>query len=422
MTPQRVILSVGLGVVLVLGGRASASAAPLRVGLGEVELEFPSGLDMWGYTPRPNEGVRDPLLARIFVLDSGDRRVALVTLDLGRTFATSRLDEVRERASAEAGIDEVIFVASHTHSGPYIRDAYDGGWPAWETQVLEDLGSGLRRASQELFESRIGLGRGSVEIGHNRRRIEADGSVTMLWANPERLPTAPVDAEVLVLRIDDSLGNVRAVLVGYACHPVVFGPDNLGYSADFPGIMSSTVRARLPGNPIVGFLQGAAGDINPFEDKRRLDDDAVGKVRWTGEALGLEVVRVAQAIVPESVPESTLKIVRESMSLALRSRPSESIVAQLTVLLVADRWAFIGLPGEPFVDFQLDFKSRELFEGNFLLGYTNGYIRYLPTVRATEEGGYGADEEVAVVEVGAGERLMQRAYEWLERWRDEASP
>ncbi len=95
---------------------------------------------------------------------------------------------------------------------------------------------------------------------------------------------------------------------------------------------------------------------------------------------------------------------------------ADTLEADLTVLLLAGRYAFVGLPGEPFVEFQLDLKRRfSELDAVFLMGYTNGYVRYFPTIRAAVEGGYGADRGVSIVEVGAGERMMRRAYVTLFR-------
>jgi hypothetical protein len=249
-----------------------------------------------------------------------------------------------------------------------------------------------------------------VEIGHNRRFVRADGSVRMLWANPTRISTYPVDSEVLVLRIDDDSGGTRGILVGYSCHPVVFGPDNLLYSADFPGAMASFVRGELSGEPVVAFVQGAPGDINPFLDKRELTEGAVQSRIEVGEKLGREVLRVAQAIETRPSPESSIEAVRETMTFRSRAQPSaETIDGDLTVLLLDDRYAFVGFPGEPFVEFQLELKRWSDFDAAFFMGYTNGYVRYFPTIRAAVEGGYGADRQVSIVEVGAGERMLRRA-------------
>ena len=64
-----------------------------------------------------------------------------------------------------------------------------------------------------------------------------DGSITMLWQNPaRRFPATswPVDPMIAVLRIDQMDGQPLALLVNYAAHPVIFGPDNMRFSAEFP--------------------------------------------------------------------------------------------------------------------------------------------------------------------------------------------
>ena len=56
--------------------------------------------------------------------------------------------------------------------------------------------------------------------------------------------TFPVDPTVGVIRIDRGDGTPLAILVNYACHPVVFGPDNLDYSADYPSEMMTICPFR----------------------------------------------------------------------------------------------------------------------------------------------------------------------------------
>ena len=120
----------------------------------------------------------------------------------------------------------------------------------------------------------------------------------MLWRNATGIPTYPVDPTVGVLRVDNSEGRPLAILVNYACHPVVFGPDNLRYSADYPGAMTRYVESKVEANPgvLAFFLQGASGDINPFLDKTPLLEDAEGEMARTGERLGRAVVEVARSI------------------------------------------------------------------------------------------------------------------------------
>jgi len=58
----------------------------------------------------------------------------------------------------------------------------------------------------------------------------------------------------------------------------------------------------------------------------------------------------------------------------------------------------------------------------FFLGYANGDYGYFPTIRAASLGGYGAANSATYVEVGAGDRMLDRAlvrlYEMLGRLVD----
>ena len=68
--------------------------------------------------------------------------------------------------------------------------------------------------------------------------------------------------------------------------------------------------------------------------------------------------------------------------------------------------AFVGMPGEPFVEFQMQLRTKSPIAHSYLLGYTNGYFAYLPTIAAAVRGGYGANSTVNPTDVGTGERLL----------------
>ena len=68
--------------------------------------------------------------------------------------------------------------------------------------------------------------------------------------------------------------------------------------------------------------------------------------------------------------------------------------------------AFVGMPGEPFVEFQMQLRAKSPIPNSFLLGYTNGYFAYFPTIAAAVRGGYGANSTVVPTEVGTGERML----------------
>src|ERR1041384_3322529 len=230
-----------------------SNAAEFKAAAGKADITPPIGYSLWGYSDRKGTAVSvlDPLWARILVLDDGSNRLALVTLDLGRSFGPPFMDSLREQVSRSAGVHQVFFMASHTHFRPGIDDAYpEGKIPPWETEAKEKIAKGIEDASGRLVAARIGTGFGQTLIGHNRRYVQADGSVKMFWRNATKIPTHPVDPAVGIIRVDDASGKALAILVNYACHPVVFGPDNLRFSADYPSVMRQTIEANIDQTPV----------------------------------------------------------------------------------------------------------------------------------------------------------------------------
>src|SRR5574337_2104268 len=91
------------------------------------------------------------------------------------------------------------------------------------------------------------------------------------------------------------------------------------------------------------------------------------------------------------------------------NHPQQELQLAVTTLLINKKIALMGMPGEPFVDFQINWRSRCPVRDAFFLGYTNGYYDYFPTIRAASEGGYGAADSDTYIEVGAGERMVDQA-------------
>ncbi|HTU03468.1 MAG TPA: neutral/alkaline non-lysosomal ceramidase N-terminal domain-containing protein [Candidatus Sulfotelmatobacter sp.] len=419
------------------------SAAAIQAGVAQVDITPPPGLPMYGFferivNHRVATGTLDPLYARALVLQAGEKRLALVALDLGRTFNEPSLARLRAMAREGSRVDALVVTASHTHSGPNILDEYPGGGPpAWESVAIDKIAGAIHRAALNLEPARLGAGYGDAYIGYNRRRVGPDGGVTMVWSDPDKNPYGPFDSTVGVIRVDREDGTPIAILVNYACHPVVLGSDNLQYSADFAGQMAGTVAAAFGGKPLCIFLQGAAGDINPYFAGTPLDKGAVQKRDWTGRELGTEAARVAKEIQTRTSPAPSLEfaddvivlpwrwdpqrlradLLRANGPLALQDHagildsasPPSELAVHVTTVLIDRQIAIVGMPGEPFVDFQVGWRSRCPVRNCFFLGYTNGYFDYFPTILAASQGGYGAGDSNTYVAVGAGERMLDQA-------------
>jgi hypothetical protein len=240
-----------------------------------------------------------------------------------------------------------------------------------------------------------------------------------------------------------------AILVNFACHPVVFGADNLQYSADYVGTMLDTVMTAFPSKPICLFLQGADGDINPYYATTSINQGAIEKRDWTGRELGREAARVAKEIQtrasrasldfadevitfplrwdPQKFHDELLRVngpmvFEDHAELMNSSPPPSQLALHVATLLINKHIGIVGVPGEPFVDFQISLRDRCPVESCWLLGYTNGYFDYFPTILATSQGGYGAGDSNTYVTIGAGERMLDHALIRMYKMLGELSP
>ncbi len=412
---------------------ATAAEPPLMAGVASADITPPPGLLMWGYSNRPQgaTGKLDPLMAKVLVLGQGDTRVAIVALDLGRTPEDPLLAELRERVLSKHGVGKLLITASHTHAAPSLEST-DGTPNTYGPTVIDALDKAIGEATSKLVPVRIGVGRGNADLAHNRRHYLPDGRVAMQWRNVEHEPTSPVDKQFVVVRLDRQDGKPLATLLHYACHPVVLGPDNLEYSADYVGTARAMIEKEFGGTCL--FLQGGCGNINPYVDKTPRDQGGVEAMRTMGNDLGRLVVATARATKTTAADKPTLKFKAQKVPVRLRWDVQDpevkailgqvygprfdrylagqlkqgQIDAVLSTVLIDDAVALVGMPGEMFVEFQTALKERSPVTTTLLVGYANGYHAYFPTIRDAAAGVYGV-KTATYVAPGAGERLTDEA-------------
>ena len=261
----------------------------MRAGFARQDITPGREMDLLGYAwrqdrmPPGNDGVLDPLSARVLVLEEGERRAVLVSLDLCIvSVALGR--RLRERAAAAAGaqVDDVLLACTHTHSGPWIREKeLDGAlFPASPSCRVEVEDEASERYL-DLLEERLTVAAAGAAgctvpvsaawrscplgLGY-RRRVLVDGAVQHCW-NPVQQtvlrpePMADPTLSVLVLR--ELAGPAGWVLWGHGSHPVVLGQASRRVSADWPGRANDLIAEWLPGFESL-FVLGAAGDVHPW--------------------------------------------------------------------------------------------------------------------------------------------------------------
>lgn len=348
------------------------------------------GVVVAGHT-RTIHGVRDPLRAGVLLLDDGQTKAAIVTLDtIGAWDEMVKL--AREKIEGLTGVPaaNILVAASHNHSGP----AFEADSP-WGRQLIEKLGAAAKQAAENMKTVSIGYGEDRIGFSINRRKVIDGRAVVRL--NPD----GPNDPRVKVLRFDDGSSlTPLAVIMHAVCHPCFFTwgdkgsqPYPNGYpkmSADFPGEAQTFVEMCYAHKTSAMFLQGCAGDIRPNLPgyPYRCADEA--DIQWAGRDLGGAVVRsLAGAVTREQLNERpTYYGIRVANSIVSLPGKEGRLSAELQALKIGP-YLLLTMPGEPMVEY--GFKLEKAIADRakpIIVGYANGNLGYIATAQAYEVGGY----------------------------------
>lgn len=390
----------------------SLSRADLEAGAASVEITPPTGYAMWGYAARkdkPSAGVRDPLFARALVLKVGDGKIALVSLDLGRAPIRDSMARIREKLKPD-GFTELFLVGSHTHHGPVIEVE---SWPKdkpYVKELEEKLVALIRKADAARQPARYGVTSTETTFNRNRQSKRRD---------------APVDRELTVLRVEDLKGRPIAHAVNFAAHPTMLPTHLMEFSADYPGAMAKLVEEETKAPCL--FLQGAAGDLSPNppdgvkgpdEFGKKLGETVLGlakEIKMTGKGTTL-AARREEFKFPIQIDVNNL-VVRAALEQAFfpdliaffQKEYANGVRPAISAAMLDNSIGFVGVSGELFSEHAVNLKRRARLPHLFVLGYCNDYQQYFPTIQAVSEGGYGTGLPVSVAELGAGEKMMDRA-------------
>ena len=397
-----------------IGFGHSTLVADISAGVAVVDINPPIGGQIRGYgSPLPTDGINDPLTARVLVLESSDTTVAIVTWDL--CVATSRSLHARV---AELGSDRLLLLNTHTHAGPNLdQPNFPSATSPLRASTEQKVLDGIRDAKQKMFPAFFAAGDGSIQLGYNRLVRQPGGFSLTHFENPERIPYGPVDPTVSVLRITDAQSKIRAVLVNYACHAVVLGTPNRKISADYPGALRTEIENQLGGDAVCFFVQGASGDINPLMLARSGDPAKdLPLVDTMGKSLAGEVLSVLQRMKSEPAKGERLLTASTTITVENRWKPESTLPVSVSTLLLNSDIGIAIMPGEPFHQFQVDWRQKSGLPHAFFFGYSANadepWAGYIPDIESAARGGYGASDFTNVA-VGTGERLLNEALSQL---------
>jgi neutral ceramidase len=446
---------------------ADAANKPLRVGAAEADITPPVGYRMSGYFhERLNTGTRDPLKARALYLEQGEVRAALVFCDLIGVPA-GVVERARKLISEQSGVpgENLLVAATHSHTGPLylgvLRDHFHrlaverrGSDPQeavdYSELLVRQIAAAVGQARQQARPAQLSAGVAARDdLSFNRRFHMKNGSVVF---NPGRLnpdivrPAGPIDPDVgiLLARDADSARPLVALTV-FALHLDTVG--GTLYSADYPYFLERDLRKQWGDELVSLFGAGTCGDINHIDVKRQPSLGAVPDTERIGTALASTVIGAADSLRPIEGPSlavahATIEVpaqsytpeqiaaARENISkvgtrelsfleqveackiMSIELRGQKTLPLDVQVFRLDDEVALLALPGEVFVELGLEIKRKSPFKTTLVVELANDCPHYVPTRKAFAEGSY--ETVNSIIEVGGGEKLVERAVSLLD--------
>jgi hypothetical protein len=274
-------------------GRAEDRVSDLQAGFGETDITPVVGgkpVYMAGFDQnRKATGVHDPLKARAVVLKQGERKLALVSIDVVGFFHPNVLN-VRKQLP---GFTYVLVSSTHNHEGPdtlglWGPNPFTSGVDARYLKSVEDqIDQAVRAAdtSARPVSARLGTAR-APELLHDGREpyVKHDELVALTFDEPGK----PAPA---------------GIVVQWNCHPETLGSKNTQISADFVGATVGYLKERhhcpvvyLTGT--VGGLMTSLGVEVKDEDGRALADGTWEKTERYGKLIGRLADRALAAAGP----------------------------------------------------------------------------------------------------------------------------
>ena len=308
----------------------SPAAEPLRAGFGETDITPKLGdrpVYMAGFGQnRKATGVHDPLKARAVVLRHGDRKLAVVALDV-IGFFNANVSHVREQLD---GFDYVLVCSTHEHEGPDTLGLWgpnpftSGVDPAYVKSVEEQAVKAVRAADDAArpVTARLGTARAPELLRDSRE------------------PYVKHDELTAIQFLDADRHQPAGLLVQWNCHPETLASKNTEISADFVGVTVKHLhdKYRCPVvylNGTVGGLMTSLGLEVKDEEGRPLADGTWEKTERYGRLVG-ELAERALAKA-EEVRLTPLEARRREVFVPMLN-PAYLIGRQLGVL---DRQAFL---------------------------------------------------------------------------------
>ncbi len=417
---------------------------------------------LFGYphVPRYSTGVHDPLYSSALYLFDGHTRLLFIANDIifiPKYLAQSIRRQIEQATAIPAA--HIMVTATHTHSGPKtvdcISNSEDPAVPPTDPDYLSFLEEQIVASALQAYHSAQ-----PAEVGFVLADAHGVGT-------NRRDPAGPADYQVPVLMIRSAGHRVPlALMMVYSMHPTVLQQNSTLISGDFPGMAREYLHQTIPGLqhcPIL-YHTGPCGNLSP---RHTIRDTTFEECQRLGHMLGRAVEKVLSRVefsteIPLNCLQDFTDMTRRTFSSVeaaktgvqsamqkleqarqnhspraeIRTAECDLFGAQETLTLAkaaADNqlsktyqscspteiqvfsvgpWKYVGWPGEIFVEYALQIKSKA--SDTFVISLANGELQgYLVTNEAFREGGYEASN--TLFDPQSGDILVERTLELLKK-------
>lgn len=216
----------------------------------------------------PSRECRDALEANYILLENGESKTVLISLDLLYVGPQLRAELVN-RMSKQFGPDEIFLAASHTHYAPMVDETKEMMGEV-NQQYVERIAGLISTEIQESLEKEpqeILLRHGDYEfsnvVSRRRRRFLGMKNGKFHLNKFVMLPNFSVKSfpkSHVILILSDN--EVIAVLWQFSCHPTSL-PIGNAHSAHYVDAVRTRLRKDFGREIPLIFLQGFSGDLRP---------------------------------------------------------------------------------------------------------------------------------------------------------------
>ncbi|MHA8068858.1 neutral/alkaline non-lysosomal ceramidase N-terminal domain-containing protein [Aquirufa ecclesiirivi] len=402
--------------------RLDVNGQDMFIGLAKKSITPSPPIWLTGYASRttPATGVVHDLWAKAIYLESSPKEKAIIiSTDLLGLSREVHHGIVQQLASTY-GLSEkqIIINSSHTHSGPMIWPALSGiadyhleDQRAVSTYTLGLINKLVELAGESIHNKEkmtLSLGHGQVDFAINRRQLAASKIGKIL--------AGPIDHDVPVIQVKNLQGQVKGILVGYACHNTTVQGDNYLVNGDYAGFAQIEIEKKYP-QAIAMFILGCAGDQNPeprgsvalAEKHGKKLAETVHQVlqnplkpignslRYDAQVVTLDFQKTdINSYQKELVGEDIFKQRRAKLMLEALNKGWNISQYQYPIqaLRIGKEFTLVALAGEVVVDYSLRIKREFAQQDIFVAGYSQEVMCYIPSKNVLQEGGYEAESSM----------------------------